>query len=124
MCGIAGAIDLTGKRMLPSEVLRAMADALVHRGPDEDGYFRQEGVALASRRLSLVGLADGQQPIANEDGSVVVVYNGEFFDFRDRRKELEGKGHKFVTSCDTELLPHAWEEYGDRLFQHLQGQFA
>jgi asparagine synthase (glutamine-hydrolysing) len=124
MCGIAGAIDLTGKRQLPMDVLRAMAEAIVHRGPDEQGFFRQNGVSLASRRLSIVGLADGQQPITNESGSVVVVYNGEFFDFRERRRELKDKGHKFVTSCDTEVLPHAWEEYGERLFEHLHGQFA
>src|SRR5438874_3600245 len=106
MCGIAGAIDLAGTRLLPAEALRAMADAIMHRGPDEDGYFRRDGVALANRRLSIVGLFDGRQPIGNEDGSVHVVFNGELFDYPERRAELEAKGHVFRTHCDTELFPH------------------
>jgi asparagine synthase (glutamine-hydrolysing) len=124
MCGIAGVIDLGGKRQVPAEVLQAMADALSHRGPDEEGFLREEGVGLASRRLSIIGLYDGQQPIANEEGSVSVVFNGELFDYPERRAELEGRGHRFVTHCDTELLPHTWEEHGERLFDHLHGQFA
>ena len=80
MCGIAGILDLTGQRTLPEGVIRRMAQALVHRGPDEEGYLERPGLALASRRLSIVGLADGQQPITNEEGSVFVVFNGELFD--------------------------------------------
>src|SRR5580704_13085064 len=124
MCGIAGAIDLSGPRLLPEEALRAMADAIVHRGPDEDGYFRQDGVSFANRRLSIVGLFDGRQPISNENGSVWVVFNGELFDYRERRAELEAKGHVFRTRCDTELVPHLWEEYGEGMFERLHGQFA
>lgn len=124
MCGIAGALDLTGKRIMPADMLQAMADAIVHRGPDEEGFLRQEGVALASRRLSIVGLEDGQQPISNEDGTVSVVYNGELFDFRECRRDLESRGHRFATSCDTEIIPHSWEEYGEGMFAHLRGQFA
>ena len=81
MCGIAGLADLSGTRPPPSGVLDRMADAIVHRGPDDEGYFECDGVGLANRRLSIVGLADGQQPIANEDGSVVAVFNGELFDY-------------------------------------------
>ena len=108
MCGIAGIIDLSGRRPAPAGALRAMADALVHRGPDEDGYLEVPGVALASRRLSIVGLADGRQPIANEDRSVSVVFNGELFDYPEQQAVLEGRGHHFRTHCDTELVPHRW----------------
>src|SRR5205085_6427425 len=111
MCGIAGIIDLSGERTAPGAALRAMAEALVHRGPDEDGYLERPGVGFASRRLSIVGLADGRQPIANEDGTVAVVFNGELFDYPEMRAELEGKGHRFRTHCDTEVVPHRWEDH-------------
>jgi asparagine synthase (glutamine-hydrolysing) len=124
MCGIAGAIDLAGRRLLPEAALRAMADALVHRGPDEDGYYQADGVSLASRRLSIVGLFDGRQPIGNEDGTIQVVFNGEFFDHLDTRARLEAQGHVFRTHADTEILPHLWEQYGEGMFEHLRGQFA
>ena len=113
MCGIAGAVDLTGQRRLPEATLRRMADAIVHRGPDEDGYFQQDGVALANRRLSIVGLADGRQPIANEDQTVWTVYNGELFDYPEMRADLEARGHRFRTHTDTELIPHLWEDHGE-----------
>src|SRR5437763_10738900 len=106
MCGVAGVIDLTGQRQVPPGMTRAMAAMIVHRGPDEDGFFDRPGVSLANRRLSIVGLADGRQPISNEDGSVSVVYNGELFDYPEVRTALEGRGHHFKTHCDTELLPH------------------
>jgi asparagine synthase (glutamine-hydrolysing) len=124
MCGIAGAIDMAGNRLLPETVLGAMADAIKHRGPDEDGYYRSAGVSMASRRLSIVGLFDGRQPIANEDGTISVVFNGELFDYPEQKAALEKKGHRFRTHCDTELFPHMWEEYGERMFDYLQGQFA
>jgi asparagine synthase (glutamine-hydrolysing) len=101
-----------------------MAQALVHRGPDEDGFLQRPGLALASRRLSIVGLADGRQPIANEDGTIVVVFNGELFDYPQRRADLEGRGHRFATHCDTEVVPHLWEELGEAMFEQLRGQFA
>ena len=95
MCGIAGIIDLTQQRAVPEEIVRRMARALVHRGPDEEGFFFQPGVALASRRLSIVGLADGQQPVTNEEANVIVVFNGELFDHLEKRAELEARGHRF-----------------------------
>src|SRR5262249_30424523 len=101
-----------------------MARALVHRGPDEDGFLVGPGLALASRRLSIVGLADGRQPVRNEDGSVAVVVNGEVFDYPEVRSELEGRGHRFATRCDTEILPHLWEEYQEGMLERLRGQFA
>jgi asparagine synthase (glutamine-hydrolysing) len=124
MCGIAGVVDLRGSRPLPRHVVEAMAQAIVHRGPDEDGFLEQPGLALASRRLSIIGLADGRQPIANEDGSISVVFNGELFDYPERRAELESRGHHFATHCDTELIPHLWEEHGEATFERLRGQFA
>ena len=124
MCGIAGVVDLAGKRSAPRRMIDRMAQAIYHRGPDDDGYFDREGMTLVNRRLSIVGLADGKQPISNEDQSVWVVFNGEFFDYPEKRKELEAKGHVFRTHTDTELIPHMWEEYGDKMFEHLKGQFA
>ena len=124
MCGIAGVLDLTGERVIPEGVVKAMARALIHRGPDEEGYFRRHGVELASRRLSIVGLADGQQPVANEDRSVLVVFNGELFDYIEQKAGLEARGHRFVTHCDTEIIPHLWEESLEGMFARLRGQFA
>ncbi|HYT90399.1 MAG TPA: asparagine synthase (glutamine-hydrolyzing) [Gemmataceae bacterium] len=124
MCGIAGMVDLAGRRPVPGGVLRAMADALYHRGPDEDGYLQLPGIGLASRRLSIIGLADGRQPIFNEDRSIAVVYNGELFDYPEQRAALESRGHRFVTHCDTETVPHLWEDHGEAMFAKLRGQFA
>src|SRR5881394_449957 len=124
MCGIAGIIDLTQQRSVPEEVVRRMARAILHRGPDEEGFFFQPGVALASRRLSIVGLADGQQPVTNEEGNVVVVFNGELFDHLQKRAELEACGHRLVKHCDTEVIPHLWEEHQQSMFERLRGQFA
>jgi asparagine synthase (glutamine-hydrolysing) len=124
MCGIAGIIDLTSRRPVPPGVLDAMAAALIHRGPDQDGFLSAPGLGLASRRLSIVGLSDGRQPIGNEDGSIQVVFNGEIFDFPEQRATLEAKGHHFRTHCDTEVIPHLWEEVAEEMFQRLEGQFA
>jgi asparagine synthase (glutamine-hydrolysing) len=124
MCGIAGLIDLCGQRRFAARTLQRMADAIVHRGPDEEGFYEAQGVSLASRRLAIVGLADGQQPIFNEDKTVAVVFNGEIFDFVEHRQALEAKGHRFATHADTEVLVHLWEEYGEGMFDRLDGQFA
>lgn len=124
MCGIAGVVDLTGRRPVPRGAARAMASALIHRGPDEDGFLERPGLSLASRRLSIVGLADGRQPITNEDQSISVVYNGELFDYPETKARLQARGHRFATHCDTEIIPHLWEEYGEQMFDHLRGQFA
>ncbi len=124
MCGIAGMFDLSGQRHAPAGVVETMARAIYHRGPDEDGYLERPGLHLANRRLSIVGLADGQQPIANEDRTVWTVFNGEFFDYKEKRAALEKKGHVFRTHTDTELIPHMWEDYGQDLLHHLKGQYA
>lgn len=124
MCGIAGIIDLRGRRNPDPATLERMADAIWHRGPDEDGYLFRPGFGFASRRLSIVGLGDGRQPIFNEDQSVAVVYNGELFDYPERKAELQAKGHVFRTHTDTELIVHLYEEYGEDVFTQLKGQFA
>lgn len=126
MCGIAGMIDLNGtRRPAPAGVVARMAEAIYHRGPDEDGYLDRAGLHFGMRRLSIVGLADGQQPLSNEDGSVQVVFNGELFDYPEQRKELEAKGHVFRTHTDTELIPHLYEDHGPHgIWDHLRGQFA
>lgn len=124
MCGIAGVIDLTERRRVAPDVLDAMAKSLYHRGPDEEGFLLLPGLGLSSRRLSIVGLADGRQPIHNEDGTVTVVFNGELFDYPEQRATLEKRGHRFSTHCDTEIIPHLWEEHGEGMFERLRGQFA
>ena len=122
MCGIAGIVDLGGRRAVPEGIVERMAAALVHRGPDEAGFLYRPGLALASRRLSVVGLADGQQPVTNEDKNVFVVFNGELFDHVERR--AASRGHRLVTHCDTEIIPHLWEESHEAMFEGLRGQFA
>src|SRR6266436_8694349 len=124
MCGIAGIVDLAGNRTVEEGIIQMMTRAIFHRGPDEEGYFRRPGLVLGSRRLSIVGLADGQQPVANEDRSVSAVFNGEFFDYPEKRAELEARGHRFVTHCDTEIIPHLWEESQEGMFELMRGQFA
>ncbi len=101
-----------------------MSARLVHRGPDDDGLFARGPVALAARRLSIIDLDHGHQPIANEDGSVVVVQNGEIYNYRELKRELEGSGHRFRTDCDTEVLVHLYEQHGDAFAERLRGMFA
>jgi len=124
MCGIAGIIDLAGRRPVPEGSIQRMARALLHRGPDEEGFLVRPGIALASQRLSIVGLADGQQPVSNEEHNVFVVFNGELFDYIERRAELREQGHRLVTHCDTEIIPHLWEDHREKMWERLRGQFA
>jgi asparagine synthase (glutamine-hydrolysing) len=124
MCGVAGVLDLKGRRKPDQAMLERMAAALTHRGPDDDGFLVAPGIGLANRRLSIVGLSDGAQPIFNEDQSVAVVCNGELFEFPERRAELEAKGHVLRTHSDVEIIVHLYEEYGESFIEHLTGQFA
>lgn len=117
-------IDLAGRREVPEGVIERMARALIHRGPDEEGFLRRPGLAFASRRLSVVGLENGRQPMSNEDGDVHVVFNGELFDHIEKRSELVSRGHRLHTHCDTEIIPHLWEESHEIMFERLRGQFA
>src|SRR5215211_8168623 len=113
MCGICGVVAGERERALDPEVVARMSARLVHRGPDDDGMFCEGPAALAARRLSIIDLAHGHQPISNEDGSAVVVQNGEIYNYRELKRELEGKGHRFATDCDTEVLVHGYEEWED-----------
>lgn len=106
------------------EAVRRMNSRLTHRGPDSDGVFVEGGVALAMRRLSIIDLEHGDQPIANEDGSVTVVQNGEIYNYRELRGELERRGHRFATASDTEVLVHLYEEHGEGFVERLRGMFA
>lgn len=124
MCGFAGVIDLFGRSAPDRMVLERMADAIVHRGPDDGGTFVASGVGVAHRRLSIVGLSDGHQPIFNEDRSIALVCNGELFDYVEKRAFLEARGHVFRTHSDCEIIVHLYEEYGEGVFEHLKGQFA
>src|SRR6202044_1725981 len=122
VCGIAGALLVAGQDALPDPA--GMIATLRYRGPDGTGYFRSPTCALASGRLSIIDLETGDQPVANEDESVWTVHNGEIFNYIELRAELQGLGHKFRTRSDTEVIVHAYEEYGDRFVERLSGQFA
>ena len=124
MCGIAGICDLVGRRPVDRAVLEEMNASQFHRGPDEGGVHLEPGVGLAHRRLSIIDLAGGRQPLFNEDGSVAVTYNGEIYNFRELATELTRAGHRFRTHCDTEVIVHAWEEWGEDCVQHFRGMFA
>lgn len=124
MCGIAG-IAVTGGAPAPTDdVLRRMCDSIRHRGPDDDGMAIADGVALGMRRLAIIDLEGGAQPIFNEDRTIRVVFNGEIYNFRELRDELRQRGHRFATQSDTEVLVHAYEEYGDDFVARLNGMFA
>lgn len=124
MCGICGIYGHPGLPESARETTRAMCDVIVHRGPDEDGYFAEGPVSLGMRRLSIIDLATGRQPIANEDRTVWVVYNGEIFNYPALRPELEARGHRFSTNADTEVIVHLYEEWGDDFITRLNGMFA
>jgi asparagine synthase (glutamine-hydrolysing) len=124
MCGISGIVDLTGDRPIDRELLRRMNDTQTHRGPDGEGFHFEPGVGFGHRRLSIIDLAGGAQPMFNEDGTVVVTYNGEMYDFAELREELRAAGHVFETVSDTEVIVHAWEEWGEACLEHLLGMFA
>src|SRR5512145_1697504 len=124
MCGIAGLFDTRGKRDFPPDLVRRMNDVQHHRGPDEGGYHFEPGVALAHRRLSIIDLSTGQQPLFNEDGSVAVVFNGEIYNFQELIPELTALGHVFHTRSDTEVIVHAWEAWGADCVRRFRGMFA
>jgi asparagine synthase (glutamine-hydrolysing) len=124
MCGIVGIISLDRNRVADQETARAMAAKIIHRGPDDNGFYIHENVVLGMRRLAIIDLETGHQPISNEDGSVHVVFNGEIYNFPELRRNLIDRGHRFSTNSDTEVLVHLYEDYGDELTSHLNGMFA
>lgn len=126
MCGIAAILNLSSTRPIRVDDLRPMADALRHRGPDSAGYCvdPQGRCGLAFRRLAIIDLKTGDQPIGNEDGSVQLVFNGEVYNYRELRRELQDAGHRFRTQSDSEVIVHAYEQWGERCLQRLAGMFA
>ncbi len=124
MCGITGILFRDHQRPVDEDTLRGMAGAIAHRGPDAEGLLVRPGVGLAHRRLSIIDLAGGDQPLGNEDGSVQVVFNGEIYNFRQLRHDLIAQGHRFRTKSDTEVLVHLYEEHADDLVHRLRGMFV
>ena len=124
MCGIAGIFDYRGQRDVDRRLLRHMTAVLAHRGPDGDGFHYAPGVGLGHRRLAIVDPGGGDQPLFNEDRSVCVVFNGEIFNFQPLMAQLAALGHVFRTRCDTEVIVHAWEEWGEDCLDRFNGQFA
>src|SRR5687767_2501396 len=121
MCGIAGIVYRASLRSDSAPLVRQIAKSLAHRGPDAEGIWIGRGVQLAHRRLSIIDLDTGNQPMANEDGSVQVVFNGEIYNFSGLRRELLGRGHRFSTESDTEVLVHLYEEQESELVARLRG---
>jgi asparagine synthase (glutamine-hydrolysing) len=126
MCGICGVIDFS-ESPDAATIVRRMTPTMLHRGPDDEGYLdtgRPSRLSLGMRRLSIIDLERGHQPIFNEDGKVGVVLNGEIYNFRELRKQLEDRNHSFRTRSDSEVVAHAYEEWGPDCVTHLQGMFA
>jgi asparagine synthase (glutamine-hydrolysing) len=124
MCGIAGVVSATRESNITEAVVREMCDRIIHRGPDDEGILVQDGAGLGMRRLSIIDLSGGHQPVFNEDRGAWIVYNGEIYNFPELRPELEKRGHRFYTKCDTEVIIHLYEEMGADCVQKLRGMFA
>ena len=126
MCGIAGyAVREHSSRQVTEDCLKTMTRALAHRGPDDEGYFWSPKVGLGNRRLSIIDLSPaGRQPIRNEDGTILVVMNGEVYNYRELRTALLRKGHRFMSNSDTEVIVHLYEQEGERCFELLDGMYA
>jgi asparagine synthase (glutamine-hydrolysing) len=124
MCGIAGAFDLTGRREFPEERLLRMTGAIAHRGPNDEWVHQEPGLALGVRRLSVIDVANGRQPLSNETGDVWVAYEGELYDYPEIRERLLARGHRLLTHCDTEAWVHLYEDLGEKVFDRAYGQFG
>ena len=124
MCGICGIVRRNDKFNIRQETLQRMNDVIYHRGPDDEGFYTDNKAGLAMRRLSIIDLAGGHQPIQNEDGTIKIVFNGEIYNFQELRQKLEAAGHRFATNSDTEAIVHGYEEYGVEVVHHLRGMFG
>lgn len=124
MCGIAGIVSVNGRALPDAAIADAMCHLIVHRGPDDQGVHRNPTAQIGMRRLSIIDLAGGHQPIHNEDKTIWIVFNGEIYNFKELRRELEQRGHQFYTNTDTECIVHAYEEFGVECFTKLRGMFA
>jgi asparagine synthase (glutamine-hydrolysing) len=124
MCGICGQFGFADQEPIYPDILRRMATSITHRGPDDDGFYFTGSLGLGFRRLSIIDLAAGHQPMSDSEGKVWVVFNGEIYNFQELRSELQSRGHRFRTNCDTEVIVHGYKEYGTELFQRLNGMFG
>ncbi|HVZ70374.1 MAG TPA: XrtA/PEP-CTERM system amidotransferase [Rhizomicrobium sp.] len=124
MCGICGWFDTAGERPPSKGLIKAMNDAIYHRGPDGEGFHFAPGIAFGHRRLAIIDLSTGDQPKFDESGNVCITFNGEIFNYRELRKELQDKQHRFITSSDTEVILEAWKQWGRDCVNYLSGQFA
>ena len=124
MCGITGFAERNHKAETARRIVKGMADLITYRGPDGEGYYVDDQVALGHRRLSIIDLEGGKQPMFNEDGSLVCIFNGEIYNFQTLREELIAAGHTFATRSDTEVLLHGYEQWGNQLPGKLRGMFT
>src|SRR3954469_7288555 len=124
MCGIAGIFDLKSPDAIDTALVRRMTNAIAHRGPDGDGVHVGNGVGLGHRRLAIIDLAGGQQPMFNADRSIAIVYNGEIYNYRELIAELTSLGCVFQTRSDTEVVIHAWDKWGEDCVKRFRGMFA
>ncbi len=124
MCGICGIVFAEKDRSVDTKIIKKMTDSIEHRGPDEEGFYINKNVGLGSRRLSIIDLEGGQQPIHNEDKNIWVVFNGELYNYQELTQSLVRRGHKFYTNSDTEVIVHAYEEFGEEFLEYLNGMFA
>src|SRR6202050_1671544 len=121
MCGICGIFEYERHEPIAQELVHRMNETIVHRGPDDEGIFIDGGLGFGFRRLSIIDLAGGHQPLSNEDGKLWVMLNGEIYNYPELRKDLESRGHKFATHSDTETIVHLYEEYGEDCFRRRRG---
>jgi asparagine synthase (glutamine-hydrolysing) len=124
MCGISGFYNYRSGEPANEAILQAMLQSIYHRGPDDEGRYRDGSMAMGMRRLSIIDVAGGKQPIENEDGSIIVVFNGEIYNYREVREQLVQRGHTFVTASDTEVIVHLYEDFGEECVHHLRGMFG
>ena len=127
MCGICGVVQIGAyapRPVIAEETLDLMTDVMTHRGPSDRGTYQADGIALGVRRLSIVDVEGGGQPVRSEDGAVVVVHNGELYNHVDLRRELESAGHRLASRCDTEVIPHLYERDGTAFPERLRGMFG
>src|SRR5437899_2777446 len=124
MCGITGQFNFARQEPVERDTIRRMTQTIAHRGPDDEGYYFGDSVGLGFRRLSIIDLAGGHQPMADAEESVRVILNGEIYNFKELRAELELRGHRFRTRSDTEVIIHGYKEWGSDVFNHLNGMFG
>src|SRR6266404_5687445 len=124
MCGIAGQFNFQRREPVERETIVRMADSIAHRGPDDEGFFIAGPVGLGFRRLSIIDLAGGHQPMSDAEEAVWIIFNGEIYNYRELRAELQSKGHQFRTNSDTEVIIHGYKQWGTDVFNHLNGMFG